>query len=47
MNIGLMEELPLKTFLLTAMLAEKAGADALDVSSYGNTSKGIAFTEAP
>ena len=34
-------------FLVTAKLAEKAGADALDVSSYGNTSKGIAFTEAP
>ena len=36
-----------KDFLVTARLAEKAGADALDVSSYGNTSKGIAFTEAP
>ena len=36
-----------KDFLITSMLAEKAGADALDVSSYGNTSKGIAFTEAP
>ena len=34
-------------FLITSVLAEKAGADALDVSSYGNTSKGIAFTEAP
>ena len=36
-----------KDFLITSMLAEKAGADALDVSSYGNTSIGIAFTEAP
>jgi len=36
-----------RDFLITSMLAEKAGADALDVSSYGNTSKGIAFTEAP
>ena len=36
-----------KDFIITSMLAEKAGADALDVSSYGNTSKGIAFTEAP
>ena len=36
-----------KDFLITSMLAERAGADALDVSSYGNTSKGIAFTEAP
>ena len=34
-------------FLVTAALAEQAGADALDVSSYGNMSKGIAFTEAP
>ena len=34
-------------FLVTARLAEQAGADALDVSAYGNTSKGIAFTEAP
>jgi len=34
-------------FLITASLAEKAGADAIDVSAYGNTSKGIAFTEAP
>ena len=31
----------------TAKLAEQAGADALDISAYGNTSKGIAFTEAP
>ena len=36
-----------KDFLVTCLLAEKAGADALDVSAYGNTSKGIAFTEAP
>ena len=36
-----------KDFLITASLAEKAGADALDISSYGNSSKGIAFTEAP
>ena len=33
--------------LQTAKLAEQAGADALDISAYGNTSKGIAFTEAP
>ncbi len=32
---------------VTARLAEQAGADALDVSAYGNTSIGIAFTEAP
>jgi len=32
---------------ITASLAQKAGADAIDVSAYGNTSKGIAFTEAP
>jgi 2,4-dienoyl-CoA reductase (NADPH2) len=31
----------------TARLAEAAGADALDVSAYGNTARGIAFTEAP
>ena len=31
----------------TARLAEAAGADALDVSAYGNTAIGIAFTEAP
>ena len=36
-----------KDFLITASLAEKAGADAIDVSAYGNSSKGIAFTEAP
>ncbi|MDB3881715.1 NAD(P)/FAD-dependent oxidoreductase [Gammaproteobacteria bacterium] len=34
-------------FLITASLAQEAGADAIDVSAYGNTSKGIAFTEAP
>ncbi|MEK9649339.1 MAG: FAD-dependent oxidoreductase [Gammaproteobacteria bacterium] len=34
-------------FLTTIKLAEKAGADAIDVSSYGNPAKGIAFTEAP
>ena len=34
-------------FLTTALLAQEAGADAIDVSAYGNTSKGIAFTEAP
>ena len=36
-----------KEFLVTASLAERAGADAIDVSAYGNSSKGIAFTEAP
>jgi 2,4-dienoyl-CoA reductase (NADPH2) len=36
-----------KDFLITASLAERAGADAIDVSAYGNSSKGIAFTEAP
>ncbi len=34
-------------FIKTAQLAEAAGADAIDVSAYGNTSIGIAFTEAP
>ena len=34
-------------FLITAKLAEQAGADALDISAYGNSSKSIAFTEAP
>ena len=34
-------------FLITASMAQNAGADAIDVSAYGNTSKGIAFTEAP
>ena len=28
-------------------MAQEAGADAIDVSAYGNTSKGIAFTDAP
>jgi 2,4-dienoyl-CoA reductase-like NADH-dependent reductase (Old Yellow Enzyme family)/thioredoxin reductase len=37
----------LEDALHTAQLAEAAGADALDVSAYGNTSIGIAFTEAP
>ena len=37
----------LEDFLATAKLAEQAGADALDISAYGNTNKGIAFTEAP
>ena len=31
----------------TAKLAEQAGADAIDVSAYGNGLSGIAFTEAP
>ena len=34
-------------FLITASMAQEAGADAIDVSAYGNTSKGIAFTDAP
>tara|TARA_Y100001970_G_scaffold154052_1_gene188600 strand:+ start:11122 stop:13254 length:2133 start_codon:yes stop_codon:yes gene_type:complete len=34
-------------FLITASMAQEAGADAIDVSAYGNSSKGIAFTEAP
>ena len=34
-------------FLITASMAQDAGADAIDVSAYGNPSKGIAFTEAP
>ena len=34
-------------FLIAASMAQDAGADAIDVSAYGNTSKGIAFTEAP
>ena len=33
--------------LITAQLAEQAGAHAIDVSAYGNVSKAIAFTEAP
>lgn len=31
----------------TARLCERAGADAIDVSAYGNTAHAIAFTEAP
>ena len=34
-------------FLITAKIAEEAGADALDVSAYGNSNIGIAFTEGP
>ena len=34
-------------FIQTAQIAEKAGADALDVSAYGNSNIGIAFTEGP
>ena len=34
-------------FLRTAELAVEAGADAIDVSAYGNPGIGIAFTEAP
>lgn len=34
-------------FVRTAQLAEAAGADAIDVSAYGNPGVGIAFTEAP
>lgn len=37
----------LEDCLVTCRLAEEAGADALDVSAYGNTGIGIAFTEAP
>jgi 2,4-dienoyl-CoA reductase (NADPH2) len=37
----------LEDCLVTARLAEQAGADAIDVSAYGSTAKGIAFTEAP
>ena len=33
--------------VVTARLAEQAGADAIDVSAYGNGLSGIAFTEAP
>ena len=33
--------------LVTATLCEQAGADAIDVSAYGNISHAIAFTEAP
>jgi len=31
----------------TAVIAERAGADAIHVSAYGNPASGIAFTEAP
>ncbi|MDG2060881.1 MAG: FAD-dependent oxidoreductase [SAR86 cluster bacterium] len=34
-------------FIETAKIAENAGADALDVSAYGNSNIGIAFTEGP
>jgi 2,4-dienoyl-CoA reductase (NADPH2) len=33
--------------VLTARLCEQAGADAIDVSAYGNVASAIAFTEAP
>ena len=33
--------------VVTAQLCEQAGADAIDVSAYGNTAHAIAFTEAP
>ncbi len=33
--------------LVSAQLCEQAGADAIDVSAYGNTAHAIAFTEAP
>jgi len=36
-----------RDFVKTVQLAEQAGADAIDVSAYGNTGMGIAFTEAP
>ncbi|MCP5090257.1 MAG: FAD-dependent oxidoreductase [Gammaproteobacteria bacterium] len=35
------------TAVKTAQIAEQAGADAIDVSAYGNGLSGIAFTEAP
>ncbi|NNC55751.1 MAG: NAD(P)-binding protein, partial [Pseudomonadales bacterium] len=34
-------------FIVSAKLAEQAGANAIDVSAYGNVAKSIAFTEAP
>ena len=37
----------LEDCLITAKLCEQAGATAIDVSAYGNTSHAIAFTEAP
>ena len=33
--------------VVTSQLCEQAGADAIDVSAYGNTAHAIAFTEAP
>ena len=33
--------------VVTAQLCEQAGADAIDVSAYGNVAHAIAFTEAP
>ncbi len=33
--------------VVTSRLCEQAGADAIDVSAYGNTAHAIAFTEAP
>jgi 2,4-dienoyl-CoA reductase (NADPH2) len=37
----------LEDAVATSRLAEQAGADAIDVSAYGSTARGIAFTEAP
>jgi 2,4-dienoyl-CoA reductase-like NADH-dependent reductase (Old Yellow Enzyme family)/NADPH-dependent 2,4-dienoyl-CoA reductase/sulfur reductase-like enzyme len=37
----------LEDCLVTSRLCEEAGADAIDVSAYGNTAEAIAFTEAP
>lgn len=37
----------LEDCVVTAQLCEQAGADAIDVSAYGNTAHAIAFTEAP
>ena len=34
-------------FIAVARLAQEAGVDAIDVSAYSDTQKGIAFTEAP
>ena len=34
-------------FIVAARLAQEAGVDAIDVSAYSDTQKGIAFTEAP
>jgi 2,4-dienoyl-CoA reductase-like NADH-dependent reductase (Old Yellow Enzyme family)/ribulose 1,5-bisphosphate synthetase/thiazole synthase len=41
------EGIELEDCLVTVKLAEAAGADAIDVSAYGNTAYAIAFTEAP